>query len=187
MSDRTILALFAVVAMAAGAAVIVPLHKHFADQKANAAQATGLRSRSLLLAANVQHVLDEVSRQSPAGALVQDLDLHPADVIVNVEDPAKGTLQTFELDSSGKVSPGGVSDATSDYGVRFGQIDPAVPERVARAVLARAHRTDDAIDYVTASISPPHTLHWVVALQHGPVRDRMWIADADGTHVRRNG
>jgi hypothetical protein len=192
VTDRTILALFAVVALAAGAAVIVPLHDHFAKQDAaaafNTAESKGLRSRSLIRTANVQRVLAEVERQSPADALVQDVLLHPADLVVVVEDPASGSRRSFDLGSDGKISAGGTSDATADYGVRFAQIDPSVPERVAREALARAHRTDDdSIDYVTASISPPHQMHWVIALLHGPVRDRMWIADADGTHVKRQG
>lgn len=185
MTDRVLLVLFAVVALAGGAGVIAATHDHFVTQeRAQAAVRSGLGA---VKTANVRRILATIAAKSPAGALVQDFVVKPDDAIVNVEDPAKGSLQTFGLDDSGKVYAGGTSDASADYGVRFAQLDPALPERIARAALARAGQPETALAEVTAAISPAGPLQWVVSLQHTPVRDRSWITDARGGHLRRNG
>lgn len=179
------LSVFTVLALAGAAAVIAPLHHHFqAKAAARAARSSGLGQ---IKAASVRATIEAVRRGSPPEALIQNLVFHRDDAIVNVEDPGKGLLQTWTFDQdSGHIKKAGSSDASSDYGTTFAQIDAAAPERMAHAVLARVGRGLDAVDYVITTISPASkTYGWVLYLQHGPVRDRGWTADAHGRHAHR--
>ena len=189
---RTIYLLFIAAVLAACAAIIVPLEKHNADdpvQKAQRAEITTLSDLPMLRAANAQRALDAVRAKSPAESVVQDLDIRPTSLSMEVVVPDDGTEHDYTVDPAFGVHADEPRDASSDYGLTFRKIDLTVPERITRSVLSQLHRPESDFNYILASIpsSAESKPEWILYLQHGRIRDRVWRADFDGSHLRRNG
>lgn len=191
LSDRAVLGVFVALVLAACAVVVVPLEQRFADdpvEKARRGEVTGLHELSMLRAGNARRAVDEVRRRSPAEVRVQSLTLRPAGASLTVVEPANGSEREFEVDPGFGVAAGEAGDASSDYGVTFRALDAGVPERMIRIVLDQLHRDAETVDYVAAAISSGGApLQWLLYLEGGRIRDRVWRAEADGTNVRRNG
>jgi len=135
----------------------------------------------------VRQILTDVERGSPANALVQDVDLRPTSVIVNVVDPTTRRLRSWGLGPGGRIATRGKGEIGDRFGVPFSQIDPDLPERLARAVLRRTHAPVSELEQVTAVISPvAPRLTWAVTLEYALRPHHSWIADADGRHLREN-
>jgi hypothetical protein len=76
-----------------------------------------------------------------------------------------------------------------EYAVRPSSVDVGAPERMLRLVVARTGLPASAIDYVTTTFSdnPNVKRTWFLALKEGPARTRQWVAEANGTDIRRPG
>ena len=191
LSTRTIYVLFILAVLSACAAIIVPLeHKYATDplQKASRGEISALSDLSLIRAGNAQRALAALRARSSSESVIRDFTLRPTRINAEIVNPADGTEHDMGVDVGFGVSDD-VSDASSDYGVTFRNLDVTVPERMVRAVLADLHRPESDVDYVTAAVpsSADSKLEWLLFLQHGRIRDRTWRADADGSNLRRNG
>ena len=182
--------LFVVAVISACAAVIVPLeHKYATDpvQKAARGEISALGDLSLIRADNAARALAAVQAKSPAESRVQDLTLRPTHADIDVVVPADGSEHRWLVDV-GFNAADDTSDATQDYGKTFRQFDMTVPERITRAVLAQLHRPESDVDYITTIITQDDpSFRWELFLQHGRIRDRTWLANADGSDLHRNG
>lgn len=192
LSTRTIYVLFILAVLSACAAIIVPLeHKYATDpvQKASRGEITALDGLSLIRVANAQNALNAVAAKSQAESVVQNLVIRPTRMDLEVVVPADGSEHDYEVDPAFGVHADDVRDATSDHGTSFRTFDMTVPERMARAVLKQLGRPEGDVDYIVASIpsSADDQLEWLLYLQHGRIRDRVWRANADGSDLRRNG
>lgn len=191
LSDRTVLTIFVVLVLGVTALIWIPLERHYANdpaERASRGEITGLSDGSLLLAANARRALAEIRKRSARGSVVQNLSIRPTYVASTVVVPADGSEHDFRVDPSFHVDAGAPGDATSDDGVAFPRIDTAAPERMARTVLAELHRDDADLDYAAMSAFPGEkAVTWSLFLKHGRIRDRTWIADAHGEHVKRSG
>lgn len=182
--------LFTLAVISACAAVIVPTEAHYASdpvQKASRGEIGGLDALSLLRAERAAAALEAIRAGSPAESRVQSLTVRPTQVDAEVVVPADGSERDANVDVALKAHFDDPRDASSDYGVTFRRFDMTVPEAMTRAVLARLHRPESDIDYVTASISSDGSYTWSLFLQHGRIRDRHWTADADGANLKRPG
>jgi hypothetical protein len=189
---RTIYLLFIAAVLAACAAVIVPLEKQYTDdpvQKANRGEISPLSDLSMLRAGNAQRALEAIRAKSPVESRVQSLTLRPTQVDATVVVPADGTQHDFLVDPAFHIDAREPRDASTDYGMTFRRFDLSVPEGMIRAVLTELDRSERDVAYVSASIpSDEHTKQeWLLYLEHGRIRDRVWRADGDGSHLRRNG
>lgn len=191
LSDRNVLLIFVLLVLGGTALIWIPLERHYRDdpaEKASRGEITGLKPGSLLLAANARRAIDAIRSRSDAESRVQSLSLRPTYVAATVVVPADGTEHDFRVDPSFAVDADPPDDASSDDGASFARIDPAAPERMARTVLAQLHRDDADLDYAAMSSSPTdRTITWSLYLKHGRIRDRTWVADAHGGHVKRIG
>lgn len=191
LTDRAVLAIFAVLVLAGCAAVLVPLERENTNdpvERARRGEITGLHELSMLRGENAVRAIDEIRRRSPAEVRVQSLTLRPVAAQLTVVEPANGTQRDWEVVPGIEVSGGEVENASTDYGVTFRAIDATMPERLARAVLDKLNRDPADLDYISAAISSSgDPLQWLVYLKSGRVSDRIWRADADGANLRRNG
>jgi hypothetical protein len=191
MSNRMVLAVWIAVVVAACAAVVVPLEAKYTDdpvERARRGEVTGLHELSMLRAENAVRALELVRERTPSEVRVQSFVLRPIRVDATIVEPGTGREFRYEVDPGFHVSGGEPGDASADYGVTFSKVDASVVEKVVRAVLAEVDRPATDVDYAVASISSTdQPLQWLVFLKGGRIRDRTWIADADGSNVRRNG
>lgn len=192
MSERTgpreglILLLFTIVTLGVSGYVVVSAEIDKRDdpgEKAARGEIDGLDDLSLLREANLQRVLDEVA--DGRWPLVINLRASAPAADVTVRD-ADGYRKVLTFDPS-------IDSDERDYGVGEdatlgpGQIDAGVPEKLARRVARRTGQPVEAVDYVTISASSSGEPSWYLALDEGPARDRQWVAEMDGSDLRKPG
>ncbi|MFL5844954.1 MAG: hypothetical protein ACJ762_09700 [Solirubrobacteraceae bacterium] len=191
LSDRTVLGVFIAVIAAGCAAIWVPLERHYTNdpvERARRGEVTALHELSMLRADNAVRAVRLVEERSPAEVRVQTLTIRPTALTMTVVEPGNGTERDWGVDPGFHVGGGEAEDASSDYGVTFRALDLTVPERMARTVLDQTHRNPRDIEYASAATSATgEPVQWLLYLAGGRIRDRVWRADADGSHVRRNG
>jgi hypothetical protein len=184
--EGLILLLFAVLTLAASAFVVTRAAdklEHDPSQKASRGEVRGLDELSLLRAANLRRALTKVA-DGPY-PLISNLRVSAARVDVTARDN-DGTRKLLSIDPGFKVT-------TNDFGVgedpavRPSRIDLAAPERMVRSVAERTRLGAEAVDYVTITFAGSGVHNWYMSLNQGPARVRQWIAEPDGSDLRKPG
>ncbi|MEA2493592.1 MAG: hypothetical protein QOJ29_1503 [Thermoleophilaceae bacterium] len=184
--EGPLILLFLIATLAASAFV---LHKAEADavtdpkQKAARGEVTGLAPLSLVRPENLRRVLAKVD----AGKypLISNIRVAPDRVNLSVRD-RDGYRRYLTVGPGLDISS---SDAGvgEDYAVRGEAINVEAPERMLKLVVQKTGLTPAALDYAAASFSENSTTNWYMAMKKGPARVRAWIAERDGSDVRRPG
>jgi len=184
--EGPLIAIFVVLTLAASASV---LHRAEANavkdpkQKAARGEITGLTELSLLRPENLRKALAKVN----AGryTLVSNIRVAPDRVNVSVRD-RDGYRKYVTIGPGLDVS---TSDAGvgEDYAVHTESINAEAPARMLKLVLAKTGLSPKAFDYAATSFSEKSKTTWYMSMKEGPARVRSWIAEADGSDVRRPG
>jgi hypothetical protein len=152
-------------------------------QKAARGEVQGLVPLSLVRQENLQRALAKVD----AGRypFISNIRVAPDRINFNVRD-RDGMRKYLTVDAGFgvKSSDAGVGD---DYAIRAPLIDAAAPERMLKLVSAKTGLPPSALDYVTTSFPKDSPTTWYLSLKQGPARTRAWIAEANGTDIRKPG
>jgi hypothetical protein len=184
--EGLILLLFTILTVALSAYVLVTSEhdaEHDPVQKAARGEIKGLNSLSLLREANLRRALGKVDTESLPMIVHLRVSATKVDATVRDQD-GNQKLVSVDPSFSLKQRDWGSGD---DKWVRSGQIDAGAPERMVKSVAERTRLGEDAIDYVSLSTTGPGGLDWFLALDTGPVRERQWVAAADGSDLRHSG
>ena len=184
IGEGVVLLLFALLTLAASAFVLITSEQDAVDdpaQKAARGEITGLHPQSLMRRRNLERALGKV----PERNLVTSIRVSPERVDLTVRD-RDGARRILSVDPGFGVQERdfGVGE---DRAVPPGEIDIRGPERMTRAVAKRTGLAFAAVDYATMSFSGSGEPTWYMALDSGPARVRQWIAEADGSDLRRPG
>lgn len=154
-------------------------------QKAARGEVTGLSALSMMRGANLAKALDKVA--AGAHPLVSNIRVAPDRVNLTALN-RDGFRRHLTIDPGFGIrsDDAGVGE---DFAVRTAQVDAKAPERMLRLVVAKTGRPASAVDYVTTSFSPGVDAKqtWFLAMKEGPARARQWVAEADGTDIRKPG
>jgi hypothetical protein len=178
--------LFVVLTLAASAFV---LHRsedravHDPKQKAARGEVQGLSALSLVRPANLRRALAKVDQGDHPFISNVRIAADRANFAVRDADGMRRYL-TIDPGFGVKSSDAGVGD---DYAVRAAKIDADAPERMLKLVVAKTGQTPSALDYVTTSFSATSPTTWYMSLKQGPARERAWIAESNGTDIRKPG
>jgi hypothetical protein len=152
-------------------------------QKAARGEITGLSTDSLVRPENLRKALAKVN----AGKypLISNIRVAPDRINVSVRD-RDGYRKYVTIDPGFGVS---MSDAGvgEDYAVHTESVNAEAPQRMLKAVVAKTGLTPAAFDYTATSFSENSKTTWYMAMKRGPARVRQWIAEADGSDIRRPG
>lgn len=178
--------LFVVLTLAASAFV---LHRaedravHDPEQKAARGEVQGLTTLSLVRPENLSKALAKVDQGKYPFISNVRIASDRINFSVRDEDGMRRYL-TVDPGFGVKSSDAGVGD---DYAVRAAKIDSAAPQRMLKLVVAKTGQPPTALDYVTTSFSENSPTTWYMALKLGPARERQWIAESNGTDIRKPG
>lgn len=154
-------------------------------QKAARGEVVGLSKLSMLRAANLRRALEQV--EGGEHPLVSSVRVAPDRVNLTALN-ADGFRRYLTIDPGFGVrsDDAGVGE---DYAVRPSAVDVEAPERMLRLVMAKTRLPASAADYVTTTFSdnPNVKRTWFLAMKEGPARTRQWVAEADGSDVRKPG
>jgi hypothetical protein len=184
--EGPLILLFLVATLTASAIV---LHRAEADavkdpkQKAARGEITGLSDDSLVRPENLRKALAKVN----AGKypLISNIRVAADRINLSVRD-RDGYRKYLTIDPGFGVntSDAGVGE---DFAVHTERINVEAPQRMLRAVMERTGLTSAAFDYAATSFSENSKTTWYMAMKRGPARVRQWVAEADGTDVRKPG
>ena len=184
--EGPLILLFLVATLAASAFV---LHRAEAGavkdpkEKAARGEITGLSELSLARPENLRRALAKVD----AGRyrLISNIRVAADRINLSVRDK-DGYRKYLTIDPGFGVSS---SDAGvgEDYAVHTESINAEAPQRMLKAVVARTGLTPAAFDYAAASFSESSATTWYMAMKRGPARVRQWVAERDGSDVRKPG
>ena len=184
--EGPIIGLFLVLTLAASGFVLHRAQANTVDdpkQKAARGEITGLSELSLVRAENLRKALAKVN----AGKypLISNIRVAPDRVNLSVRDK-DGYRKYLTIDPGFGVqtSDAGVGE---DYAVSTEAINVNAPERMLKLVVAKTGLTPAAMDYAATSFSENSKTSWYMAMKKGPARVRQWIAEADGSDVRKPG
>lgn len=184
--EGLILLLFTILTLAATAYVLAKAERdavHDPVQKASRGEVDGLATDSFIREENFRRALAKIaSNQRP---FVTNIRVAPERVNATVRDQ-DGSRTFLNIDLNLKVTE---TDANvgDDPALRAAQFNAAAPSRMLRAVAERTGLGEDAIDYVTMSVDDEGPQTWYMALDKGGPGARAWIAEADGSDVRKPG
>jgi hypothetical protein len=126
-------------------------------------------SESLFRASNLEHAVDALADRFRGGRLILSLSLHPGQL--EAEIGADGSARRAVLDSSGAL---GVGPPTAFYGPRSGitisQLNPAVPQELARLIAARGGVPTARLDRFVLVFLPRSLAGWDIFPTSGPTR-----------------
>ena len=152
-------------------------------QKAARGEISGLSDLSLVRPENLRKALAKVD----AGKypLIMNVRVAPDRVNVFVRDK-DGYRKYLQIDPAFGVQ---TNDANvgEDYAVHSESVNVEAPQRMLKAVVAKTGLTPAALDYASLSFSENSKPTWYMAMKTGPARVRQWIAEADGSDIRRPG
>jgi hypothetical protein len=152
-------------------------------QKAARGEITSLSKLSLVRPENLRQALAKVD----AGKypLIMNVRVAPDRVNVFVRDK-DGYRKYLQIDPGFGVQ---TNDANvgEDYAVHSESVNVGGPLRMLEAVLAKTALPPAAFDYASLSFSENSKPTWYMAMKTGPARVRQWIAEADGSDIRRPG
>jgi hypothetical protein len=184
--EGPLILLFLVATLAASAVV---LHRAEANavkdpkQKAARGEISGLSELSMVRPENLRKALAKVD----AGKypLISNIRVAADRINLSVRDK-DGYRKYLTIDPSFGVS---TSDAGvgEDYAVHAESINAEAPQRMLKLVVAKTGLTPGAFDYAATSFSENSKTTWYMAMKRGPARVRQWIAEANGSDVRRPG
>jgi hypothetical protein len=184
--EGPLILLFLVATVAASALV---LHSAEADavkdpkQKAARGEIAGLSKLSLVRPENLRKALAKVN----AGKypLISNVRVAPDRVNLSVRDKdGYRKYVTIDPGFGVQMTDAGVGE---DYAVHSESINVEAPQRMLKAVVAKTGLTPAAFDYAATSFSENSKTTWYMAMKDGPARVRQWIAEADGSDVRKPG
>jgi hypothetical protein len=184
--EGPLILLFLVATLAASALV---LHRAEANavkdpkQKAARGEISGLSELSLVRPENLRRALAKVN----AGKypLISNIRVAPDRINLSVRN--KDGYRKYVTVDPGlgiTMSDAGVGE---DYAVHTESINAEAPQRMLKAVVAKTGLTPAAFDYAATSFSENSKTTWYMAMDRGPARVRQWIAEADGSDVRKPG
>jgi hypothetical protein len=184
--EGPIILVFLVLTLAASAFV---LHRAEANtvkdprQKAARGEITGLTELSLVREENLRRALKLVDQSK--WPLVSNIRVAPDRINLSVRDK-DGYRRYVTIDPSLKLttSDAGVGE---DYAIHTESINAGAPERMLKLVAAKTGLTPAAMDYAATSFSENSKATWFMGMKRGPARVRQWIAEADGSDIRRPG
>lgn len=186
-SEGPLLFLFVVLTLAASAYVLYKSEHdavHDPKEKAARGEVQGLSDLSLLRPANLRQALAKID----AGDHPLVMNVRVAADRVNAtarDDDGNRKVLTIDPGFGVKSSDFGVGD---DFAVRTSRVNVEAPQRMVRAVVRKTGLPAAAVDYVTMSFSAnSETNTWYMALKQGPARNRQWVAQADGSDLRKPG
>jgi hypothetical protein len=158
---------------------------HDPAQKAARGEVKGLSKLSLLREENFRKVLAKVSASKHPLVINVRVSAVRADFTVRNEDGYR-KLYSFDTALKNTVRDWGVGE---DDTLAVQQIDAGAPERMVRTVEEKAGVSADAVDYVTMSapITEAAERTWYMSLDRGPARVRQWVAEPDGSDLRKPG
>jgi hypothetical protein len=184
--EGPLILLFLVATLAASAFV---LHRAEAGavkdpkQKAARGEINGLSDDSLVRPENLRKALAKVN--TGKYQLISNIRVAPDRINLSVRDK-DGYRKYLTIDPGFGVqtSDAGVGE---DYAVHTESINAEAPQRMLKAVMAKTGLTSAAFDYAATSFSENSKTTWFMAMKRGPARVRQWVAEADGTDVRKPG
>ena len=184
--EGPLILLFLVATLAASALV---LHKAEADavkdpkQKAARGEITGLSQLSLVRAENLRKALAKVNQGKYP--LISNIRVAADRINLSVRDKdGYRKYVTIDPGFGVKMSDAGVGE---DYAVHTESINVEAPQRMLKAVIAKTGLTGGAFDYAATSFSENSKTTWYMAMKRGPARVRQWVAEANGSDVRKPG
>jgi hypothetical protein len=184
--EGPLILLFLVLTLAASALV---LHKAEADavndpkQKAARGEISGLSELSLVRPENLRKALAKVD--AGKWPLVSNIRVAADRVNLSVRD--KDGYRRYLTIGPGLDVTSSDAGVGEDYAVHTESVNAAAPERMLKLVVAKTGLTPGAFDYAATSFSENSKTTWYLAMKRGPARGRQWIAEADGTDIRRPG
>lgn len=143
-----------------------------------------LGEASLLREANLRRALRRVKAEMEPDEELLSLRLTPGELATTVRD-ANGNTRLVDVNLSFEVDARDWSTDTSSTPLRFADIDPAAPQRIARAALRQAGADDTHLDYL--SLSGGTNPSWYVAIEDVPIGKQTWSADLAGVAVTKPG
>ena len=184
--EGPIVFLFVLLTLAASAFVLKKSEDHAVSdpkEKASRGEIQGLSTFSLVRPGNLRRAMTKVEQGKYQ--FVSNVRISPDRVNFSVRD-ADGTRRYLTIDPGFGLtsSDAGVGD---DYAVRVARIDADAPQRMLKLVVAKTGLPTSALDYVTTSFSKDSPTNWYLSLKQGPARTRQWIAESDGTDIRKPG
>ena len=185
-SEGPLVALFVVLTLAASAWVLWRSEHHAVhdpSEKAARGEVQGLAELSLFHPGNLRAALAKVDASSRP--LISNLRIAADRVSVTTRD-SDGNRSVVNVDPGLKVTKSdfGVGE---DYAVRASKVDLAAPERMVKAVAKKTGLPASAVDYVTVTFDKTNPATWYMALKQGPARLRQWVAEPDGSDLRKPG
>ena len=188
-SEGLLLGVWALVTLAAVVIVLMRQEDKAVNdpvQKAARGEVTGLAPLSLMTADRLRQAMAKLHDKAPDGRII-NLRVAPTRVDAEIALPDFKAAR-YQVDSGLGVDQTGTGE-TTEKGLRWGLVDPAVPERMLRKVNARSGTKPDDVDYtvLVADSSAPRDSDWSLFLARGTRPDRRsYIADLHGRGVRGN-
>jgi hypothetical protein len=184
--EGPIVFLFVLMTLVASAFVLEKSEDHAVNdpkEKASRGEIQGLSTLSLVRPGNLRRAMTKV--EHGRYRFVSNVRIAPDRVNFSVRD-ANGMRRYLTIDPGFGLesSVAGVGD---DYAVRTARIDADAPQRMLKLVVAKTGLPPSALDYVTTSFSRDSPTTWYLSLKQGPARTRLWIAESDGTDIRKPG
>jgi len=143
-----------------------------------------LADRSLLREANLRRAMALVGAEMRPGEELLSVRITPVEVSTQVRDE-NGNTRLIEVDLAFAVDARDWSTDTSSTPIAFDDIDPGVPQRVAREALRHAGVDDTHLDAI--SLSGADRPSWHVTLGDVRIGNQTWTADLAGVAVTRPG
>lgn len=145
-----------------------------------------LADGSLVRAANLRRALAAIRAELRDGERVALLRVEPERVVARTRD-RDGGARALDVDLAFAVraSDAGTESAFAPLPLR--ELDPTVPQRVARRALAQAGAADDQLSYLTLSGAGDRAPTWLVSIAGVQHDDATWVADLAGVAVTRPG
>jgi hypothetical protein len=184
--EGPLILLFLIATLAASAYV---LHSAEADavkdpkQKAARGEIAGLSRLSLVRPANLRKALAKIDASKYP--LISNVRVAPDRINASVRDKdGYRKYVTIDPGFGMQMTDAGVGE---DYAVHSESINAEAPQRMLKAVVAKTELTPAAFDYAATSFSENSKTTWYMAMKDGPARVRQWVAEADGSDVRKPG
>jgi hypothetical protein len=161
---------------------------HDPVKKGERGELVGTEGASLVRAENFARALGRVGDRTQTGDVIVSLRLSPVRVDAQVRDET-GRQRILQVDAGFGVTSRDFGESTQ-AGIDVRRIDPAGPQRMFATVARLAPAQQKDLDYVVLSVpsgSDPDPPFWNMFVVNVPIARKQWLADLDGSDVRRPG
>src|SRR5206468_1774251 len=117
--------------------------------------------------------------------LISNIRVAPDRVNVSVRD--KDGYRRYLTIGPGLDVSSSDAGVGEDYAVHTESINAEAPARMLKLVVAKTGLSPAAVDYTATSFSENSKTTWYMSMKEGPARVRSWIAESDGSDIRRPG